>query len=409
MGLGFVGLPLAIQFWRSGLCVTGIDTDRDKLDRLRQGKSYLCDVADADIARMRSSGRFACTEDAGAAAAADAILVCVPTPLREDGEPDLRFILQACASLQPHVRPGQLVVLESSTFPGTTDEWVVPILEATGMKADVDFYVAYSPERMDPGSHVQLARIPKLVGGVGPASLRKAVALYAQAFTTVVPVSSARVAEMAKLLENTQRFLNISLMNELAMVCHRAGIDVWEVIRAAATKPYGFSVYLPGPGAGGHCIPVDPVYLEWFAAQQGLPLRAVRWAREVNARMPRYVAERAWAAANKDMPRVLLCGVTYKRDVNDTRESAALRVMEELLRMGAKVAYTDPYVPHVVVAGRRFESVALTEDVVQAHDIVVILTDHACIDYRWLADQSRLVLDTRGVYQGADHPRVVRL
>ncbi|WP_029419968.1 nucleotide sugar dehydrogenase [Alicyclobacillus macrosporangiidus] len=399
VGQGFVGLPLAVAFASSGVHVVGIDIDARKVQELNAGKSPIADVPDQSLQSLLWAGRISFTTDIGRIAGADAVLICVPTPLNDRGAPDLTYILEAAKSISRHLSKGQLIVLESSTFPGTTEEILIPILETYGMRAGEDFYVAYSPERINPGETFDLRRIPKVVGGVTQASLERAVDLYRLVFEQVVPTSSTRVAEFTKLLENTQRFINISMMNQLAVLCHQTGLDLWEAIAAAATKPYGFVPYYPGPGVGGHCIPVDPMYLKWYADRSRCTLDLVDAANKINHFMPAFVAERIVSLSDVEQPRVLIVGVTYKRDVNDTRESASLRVLEELAQRSATTAYHDPLVPEIRVCGQEQRSTPLTAQTVSSFDVVAILTDHSNVDYELIQKHARNVLDCRGVYK----------
>ena len=399
MGQGFVGLPLAVAFANSGVQVMGIDIDEHKVRMLNAGKSPIADVSDQVLQSLLGDEQISFSTDVEQIAGADAVLICVPTPLNDRGAPDLTCILEAAKSISKHLSEGQLIILESSTFPGTTEEILVPILETYGMRAGEDFYVAYSPERINPGEKFELRRIPKIVGGVTEASLERALDLYRLVFDQVVPVSSTRVAEFTKILENTQRFINISMMNELAVLCHQTRLDLWEAIAAAATKPYGFVPYYPGPGVGGHCIPVDPLYLKWYADQSRCTLDLVDVANKVNHFMPKFVAERIVSLSGVEQPRVLIVGVTYKRDVNDTRESASLRVLEELAQRSATTAYHDPLVPEIRVCGQVQRSTPLTAQTVASCDVVAILTDHSNVDYELIQRHARNVLDCRGIYK----------
>jgi UDP-N-acetyl-D-glucosamine dehydrogenase len=410
IGLGYVGLPLAIEFARAGFHVVGYDVDRAKVDELNAGSSYIPDVPSAHVAEAVQAGTFRATTDGAELADVDIIDICVPTPLRKTRDPDLSYVVKAVETTASVLRKGQLVILESTTYPGTTDEVVQPALEAKGLKVGEDFYLAFSPERVDPGNPTHNTKnIPKVVGGTGEASTKVAVAFYRQVIDTVVPVSSTRVAEMVKLLENTFRAVNIGLVNELALMCHRMDIDVWEVIDAAKTKPFGFMPFYPGPGLGGHCIPIDPYYLSWKARQSGFEARFIELAGNVNGAMPEYVVERAAQALNTvrksvNGSRVHVFGVAYKRDVNDMRESPALDVIELLLRRGAQVSYTDPYVPTLDHGNLKLESVS--EDAAAKNcDCALIITDHKVFDYSKIAKQFPLIVDTRNALKGmqGDH------
>src|SRR5471030_3139033 len=363
IGLGYVCLPLAVEFARAGYDVTGFDVDASKVAEINAGRTYIPDVAADEMAEVVAAGRLRATTDATRLADMDVADICVPTPLRKTKDPDLSYVVQSLEGVAAALKPGQLVILESTTYPGTTDEVALPMLEARGLKADRDLFLAFSPERVDPGNPTYLTRnIPKIVGGHGPASTEAATLLYAQVVATVVPVTSTRVAEMVKLLENTFRAVNIGLVNEFAQMCHTLDVDVWEVIEAAKTKPFGFMPFYPGPGLGGHCIPIDPYYLSWKARQNGFECRFIELAGQVNASMPEYVVERVAEALNTTKKaingsRVHVLGVAYKRDVNDMRESPALDVIELLHRRGAELSYTDPHVPTLEHGGLSLKSI----------------------------------------------------
>ncbi|MBY0522446.1 MAG: nucleotide sugar dehydrogenase [Gemmataceae bacterium] len=404
VGLGYVGLPLAETFAAAGYPVIGFDIDEAKVEHLRAGRSYIGHIPSSRVAELVHSGRFEATADPDRFADADAVIICVPTPLTEAREPDLSFITGTAKTLCPHLRPGQLVVLESTTYPGTTDEVLRPLLEAGGLRAGRDFFLAYSPEREDPGNATYSTRtIPKVVGGIDEPSGRLAVALYEPVVSGVVPVSSTQVAEACKILENTYRCVNIALVNELKEVFHRMGIDIWEVIAAAKTKPFGFQAFYPGPGLGGHCIPIDPFYLTWAARRFGIHTRFIELAGEVNTAMPERVVERVAEALNdRGKPvkgsRVCVFGVAYKRDVDDVRESPALEIMELLRARGAEVSYNDPHVPMLPSVRRRcprLRSQELTEEFVAGLDCALIVTDHAAYDFPWLVRTADLIVDTR--------------
>jgi UDP-N-acetyl-D-glucosamine dehydrogenase len=415
IGLGYVGLPLAVEFARAGFDVTGFDVDRSKTDQICSGKSYIPDVPESDLAAVVRGGKLRATSDMAALGTMDAIDICVPTPLRKTKDPDLSYVVLAVEAVASTLKPGQLVILESTTYPGTTDEVVQPMLEAKGLRADVDFLLAFSPERVDPGNQQYTTRtIPKIVGGVGPASTEAARALYGATVDQVVPVSSTRVAEMVKLLENTFRAVNIGLVNEIALMCRKMDIDVWEVIDAAKTKPFGFMPFYPGPGLGGHCIPIDPFYLSWKARQNGFECRFIELAGHINASMPHYVVERIGNALNSvrkpiNGSRVHLFGVAYKRDVNDMRESPALDVLEELSRRGAALTYSDPFVPEVAYDGRTLHSVEAGAALAGRPDCAVICTDHSVFDYRAIVTSGILVVDTRNALKSYDAPTIFRL
>ena len=405
IGLGYVGLPLALTLGGArGVSVLGIDVDPAKPAALAEGRSYLRTVDGEAVARAVRERRLEASVELARVRECDAVIVCVPTPLSPQREPDLSFVEETARAIAPHLRRGQLVVLESTTYPGTTEEVLQPILEAgSGLAAGRDFHLAFSPERADPGSDVPARTIPKVVGGATPRCLEAALALYGRAFDAVVPVSSTRVAELSKLLENVYRSVNIALVNELKVLCERMGLDVWEVIAAAATKPFGFMRFEPGPGLGGHCIPIDPFYLAWKARQYGLPTRFIELAGEINAAMPQHVVQRTMDALNErglalKGARVLVLGIAYKRDVDDVRESPAVRIIELLQEKGALVVYHDPYVPRVPrMRQHRLDmvSVPLTDAALENCDVVVIATDHGCIDYARIVARAPLVVDTR--------------
>jgi UDP-N-acetyl-D-glucosamine dehydrogenase len=409
VGLGYVGLPLALTFSGRGFSALGVDVDAEKARAIAEGRSYIKHVAGTAVAEAVRAGRLSATTELAGVAACDAAIVCVPTPLTREREPDLSFVISTGEALAPWLRPGQLVALESTTWPGTTEEVLLPILErGSGLTAGKDFFLAFSPEREDPGSGVDTRSIPKIVGGYTPACLEAALAVYGAAFERVVPVSSTRVAEMSKLLENVFRGVNIALVNELKMLCHRMGLDVNEVIDAASTKPFGFMPFQPGPGLGGHCIPIDPFYLTWKARQYEFQTRFIELAGEINVEMPRYVVQRAMEALNargKAMSgaKVLVLGIAYKKDVDDMRESPAVRIIELMQERGALVVYHDPYVPRVPrMRQHRLDmvSVPLTDEALESADAVVIATDHSCVDYARVAERARLVVDARNACRG---------
>jgi UDP-N-acetyl-D-glucosamine dehydrogenase len=418
VGLGYVGLPLAVEFARAGLRTTGIDVDERKVLAVNQGTSYIPDVPAGDVARLVASGRLDATTDFAAVAHLDTVNICVPTPLRKTKDPDMSYIVSAVEQIAKYLHPGMLIILESTTYPGTTAELVKPMLEAGGLKAGTDFHLAFSPERVDPGNPTFNTRnVPKVVGGLGRDSTDLAAALYGTAIQTIVPVSSPETAEMVKLLENTFRMVNIGLVNEIALMCDRLGIDVWEVVTAAATKPFGFMPFYPGPGLGGHCIPIDPFYLSWKAKQSGFEPRFIELAGQVNAAMPHFVVDKIADALNHHRKPVngslvLVLGLTYKRDIDDIRESPSLDVMTLLHERGARVRYADPYVPVLAARAWRggFELHAdpLTPAVVAAADCVAVLTEHRTVDYNLVIESARLVVDTRNAVPGR-HPHVFKV
>ena len=414
IGLGYVGLPLAIEIGHAGFPVVGLDADDDKVGRVLAKDSYIPDVASADVADLVDRKLLSATTDNAAVARAELISICVPTPLRKTKDPDLSYILKATDAIARHLQPGSLIILESTTYPGTTEEAILPALEKTGLRVGEDFFLCFSPERVDPGNtEYPTRKIPKVIGGSTPLCTELAVAYYSKVVDTVVPVHSTRVAEMVKLLENTFRMINIGLANEMAVMCDRMGIDVWEVIDAAATKPFGFMPFYPGPGLGGHCIPVDPHYLSWKAKQIGYSPRFIELASDINRQMPEFVVEKTQSALNDRTrsvkgSKIHIVGVAYKRDVADIRESPAIDIMALLERMGAQVAYSDPYAPEITVESTRYESQSLYESAASA-DCVVIVTDHSQVDYRRLVDVSPLVVDSRNATRGIDSEKIVRL
>jgi UDP-N-acetyl-D-glucosamine dehydrogenase len=415
IGLGYVGLPLAVEFARAGFTVTGFDVDARKVDEVNAGRSYIPDVNEGDLAEHVRAGRLDATTDMSKLAAMDAIDIAVPTPLRKTKDPDLSYVVMAVEAVAATIRRGQLVILESTTYPGTTDEVVQPMLEAKGLAADVDFFLAFSPERVDPGNPQFVTRnIPKIVGGVGEASTTLAAALYGASVDRVVPVSSTRVAEMVKLLENTFRAVNIGLVNELAQMCHKMDIDVWEVIEAAKTKPFGFMPFYPGPGLGGHCIPIDPYYLSWKARESGFECRFIELAGQVNSAMPAFVVERIIDALNDirkpvNGSRIHIYGVAYKRDVGDMRESPALDVIELLARRGAEISYSDPWVPVLKEGAHLFEAIAEADALRRRPDCIVVCTDHSAFDWKALVDSGVMIVDTRDALRKFAAPNIVRL
>jgi UDP-N-acetyl-D-glucosamine dehydrogenase len=419
IGLGYVGVPLARAFIRAGFAVVGYDLHPAKIDRLRAGLSYLKHVPADDVAMMLASG-FEATSDPARLADVDAVLICVPTPLTENQDPDLQWVTRAVQSCAEHLRPGQLIVLESTTYPGTTRQVVLPILEANGLRVGRDFFVAYSPEREDPGNaHFATERIPKVIGAIEPRSQAVAEVLYQAVFRQIVPVSSAEAAEATKLLENTYRAVNIALVNELKVVYGRMGIDVWEVIEAARTKPFGFQAFEPGPGFGGHCIPIDPFYLSWSARRCGTAARFIELAGEVNAAMPDHVVASIGDALNRrgkplNGSQVALIGVAYKRNVEDCRESPGVTLLERLHEHGARTTFHDPFVPELTLGRgrtrRTFTGQPLTAEYLGQQDCIVIVTDHSGLDWSWIVDHSDLVVDTRNATRGvtSNRDRIVK-
>ena len=415
IGLGYVGLPLAVEFAQAGFRVTGIDVDERRVKQLRAGESYIQDVAGADVRALTRAGTLEATTDFSVLRQADAVNVCVPTPLSKQRDPDVSYIVAASEQVAKYLHRGQLVILESTTYPGTTDELILPLLQRDGMKVGRDFFLAFSPERVDPGNpRFNTRNIPKVVGGVTPECTRVAVTLYRQRLEHVVPVSSPQVAEMVKLLENTFRSVNIGLVNELALLCSRLKIDVWEVIEAAATKPFGFMPFYPGPGLGGHCIPIDPFYLSWKARASGFETRFIELAGYINGQMPHHVVDLAARALNDHGKavrgsRVLVLGVAYKADIDDTRESPSLDIMQTLLERGARVDYSDPFVRSLTFAGRTLSSVPLTPAQLKRFDCVVIATAHSAFPYDDVVRHARTIVDTRNALKNQKLAKIFRL
>jgi UDP-N-acetyl-D-glucosamine dehydrogenase len=414
IGLGYVGLPLSVEFARAGFTVTGLDLSREKVDGVNRGQSHIKDVPSERLAELVIAERLRASRDFAHLAAADAVVICVPTPLSKTKDPDLSMVVEAARSIAAHLRAGQLVVLESTTYPGTTEELILPLLTEKGFKVGQDFFLAFSPERVDPGNaRFHTRNTPKIIGGVTSACTEVAQALYAQAIDTVIPVSSTRAAEMVKLLENTFRSVNIGLVNEVALMCARLRVDVWEVIDAAATKPFGFMPFYPGPGLGGHCIPIDPLYLSWKLKTLNYRARFIELAGEINSEMPEYVCSRVAEALNHKErsvkgSRILLLGVTYKRDVDDVRESPALDILRILESRGGRVGYNDPHVPELNWEGTTLRSQDLLSAVKDA-DIVVVTTDHSSYPWARIVEAASLVLDTRNATRGIVSDKVLRI
>lgn len=418
VGIGYVGLPLAVVFAEAGFNVIGIDPDEGKVNALNRGVSYILDVETERLQNLVEAGKLTASTDYADLAEVDAVSICVPTPLRKTGDPDLSFIASASKSLAPYLHEGMVIVLESSTYPGTTREMILPDMEAvSGLSVCEDFFLAFSPERVDPGREDWTTiNTPKVIGGITPECGEVAAAWYAQALDTVVPVSTCEVAEMAKLLENTFRMINIGLVNELAIMCDRLNVDVWEVIDAAATKPFGFMKFTPGPGLGGHCIPIDPLYLSWKLRSLNYNARFIELASEINTGMPRYTLGKIQDALNKmkkavNGSRVLILGVAYKPDIDDLRESPALDVIHLLQEKGGDVVYHDPYIPRVNHDNLSLESVSDLMAAVKSADCVAIITNHSDYDYPAILDAAKMVVDTRNALGalGKNNPKVVRL
>jgi UDP-N-acetyl-D-glucosamine dehydrogenase len=413
VGLGYVGLPLAVEFAKAGFSVTGIDVNPAKAERVNAGDSYVGDIPSAVLLPLVQNGKIRATTNFDAVRDLDTVNICVPTPLRKTKDPDMSYIVSACQEIVRNFHAGMLVILESTTYPGTTDEVLLPMLEKSGLRAGQDFFLCFSPERVDPGNpKYQTANIPKVVGGATPACTEMGRLFYSQALEKVVPVSSTQVAEMVKLLENTFRMINIGLVNEIALMCDRMGINVWEVIEAAATKPFGFMPFYPGPGLGGHCIPIDPFYLSWKTKQAGIEARFIELAGYINGQMPQFVADKVQNALNDagkpvKGSQVHVLGVAYKKDIDDLRESPALDVMLLLKRRGARLSYSDPHVPRLRLDDIELDS--QPESMAAQADCAVIVTDHSAFDYRRIAAGARLIVDTRNALKGINGAHIVRL
>lgn len=417
IGLGYVGLPLAMEFVRSGYRAIGFDIDKEKIEKLSSGESYIKHISEERVSQTLRSGLFEATSDFSRLKEVDAVSICVPTPLDEHRMPDLSFVIDSARVVSKNMKQGVLVILESTTYPGTTREVLLPILEEGGRVLDEDFYLAFSPEREDPGNKQYNTRnIPKVVGGVSAASTKDAVELYKTIFDSVVEVSTADIAEATKLLENTYRSVNIALANELKVIFDKMGIDVWEVIEAAKTKPFGYSPFYPGPGLGGHCIPIDPFYLSWRAKEFGINTRFIELAGEINTAMPEYVIERTIDALNRYKKplrgsNVLVVGIAYKEDIDDARESPGIRILELLIEWGANVSYYDPYIPEI--SGFRqtdimMKSVDLTKEILSRQDAVIIATAHSSINYQELLESSSLIIDTRNAFSSIKSDKIVK-
>ena len=415
IGLGYVGLPLAVEMAREGFHVTGIDLIKEKVNSINAGISYIPDISSETVASFIADGKLRATQSLSAVGDLDTINICVPTPLRKNKDPELSYVIAAVEVIRNHIRPGQLVILESTTYPGTSREVVLPILEESGLRAGTDFFLAYSPERVDPGNSTYNTRnIPKVVGGVTPHCAEMAVLFYRQFIDNVFSVSSTDCAEMVKLLENTFRSVNIALANEMALACHSFGINVWEVIEAAKSKPFGFMPFYPGPGLGGHCIPVDPYYLTWKARMKGCEPRLIELAGHINSQMPAFVIRGISDALNGKRKclngaNILALGVAYKRDTNDVRESPALQILMGLDEKGASIHFTDPFIPMVQINDKTLKSVELTPSVLQSMDLIAILTDHSAFDYAMVAEFSPLIFDTRNAVKDTSRGNIALL
>jgi len=414
VGLGYVGLPLATEFAKAGFAVTGIDVQESKVAGLNRGESHVQDVPSSEIAKLIGEKRFRATSDFSVVRELDTINICVPTPLRKTKDPDMSFIVSAVEEIAKHFHPGLLVTLESTTYPGTTDELLLPTFEKLGYKPGRDFFLCFSPERVDPGNPIyQTYNTPKVVGGITPACTEMGTLFFSKALEKVVPVSNTRVAEMVKLLENTFRMINIGLVNEMALMCDGMGIDVWEIIDAAATKPFGFMPFYPGPGLGGHCIPIDPFYLSWKTKQSGIEARFIDLAGYINGSMPHFVVDKIQTALNNHRKpvngaRIHVAGVAYKRNIDDMRESPALDVILLLKKRGALISYSDPFVPKLRLDGITLDAESLLESAAKA-DCVVIVTDHSSFDYKGLLSSAKLIVDTRNAMKAFASDKIVRL
>ncbi|MDQ0227989.1 nucleotide sugar dehydrogenase [Metabacillus niabensis] len=398
IGLGFVGLPLACVFATKGFNVIGIDVDANKIASLNEGKSYITDVSDDMLKEVMETKRFSVTINPDEMKQVNAIIICVPTPVNSDKSPKLDYVTSAAEEIAKRLQPGQLVVLESSTFPGTTRDIVKPILEQNGLKAGIDFNLAYSPERVDPGNDkYPIDSIPKVVGGISEKCKQAIQDLYAKVYQTIVPVSSTEAAEVTKLLENTYRFINISFVNEMAILCDELGVNLWEVIEAASTKPYGYHPFYPGPGISGHCIPVDPLYLQYVFEQKGITSRFIQLSDDMNKEIVEFIVQRTLELAGKEKPSIFIYGLTYKKDVADIRDSRAVDIFKQLISSGAQVEYHDPLVPEVKINNEFRRSITLDKHVLESADIVLILTDHSMIPIDFIVQHAKAIYDTRAV------------
>lgn len=410
IGLGYVGLPLAVELAKAGFHVTGIDTDSDRVHNVKNAIPYILDVDSKDVKRLVKEASLVATTDFRRLGHVDVIIICVPTPLKRKYQPNISYIKQAVTQIKQHLRKGQLVILESTTYPGTTDEVILPMLESTGLKCGIDFFLVFSPERIDPGNEkFPLNKIPKVVGGVTQESAHLFKLLYENIIERVVTVSSPRAAETVKLLENTFRLINIGLVNELAMLCHTMNMDVWEIIDAAKTKPFGFMPFYPGPGVGGHCIPKDPLYLYWKAKLHGFKSRFIKLASDLNSSMPAYVVNRLHALKPLPGAKILVLGVTYKKDVKDLRKSPPLEIIDLLKKNKADVFYADPLIPYLKFGHFNVKATPLTSKALSAMDCAVVVTDHTSFDYDFILKHSKRIFDTRNAYKGNKSDKIIRL
>ena len=415
VGLGYVGLPLAIEFAKKGFYVFGIDVDKDRINHIKNKESYITDVKQEELRKVLSSNRFSAFGDFKVLKEADVIIICVPTPLKKKYHPDISYIKQAVRSISKNIKKGSLVILESTTYPGTTEEVILPMLEQNNLKHNKDFFLSFSPERIDPGNEAYpVNKIPKVVGGISKEATDLAASVYQNIIDKVVPVSSARVAETTKLLENTFRLVNIGLIDELSMMAHKMNIDIWEVIEAAKTKPFGFMPFYPGPGVGGHCIPKDPLYLYWKAKHFGFRSRFIKLASDIITYMPEYIVQRLeYALKEKNIKlkkaKILVIGVTYKKDIKDLRKSPSLDIIDILQKREVKVSYYDPLIPYLKLNHINLRSIDLSGAVLKKFDCVVIATDHSSLDYSRILKNSRLILDARNAYRGINSNKVKKL
>lgn len=415
IGLGYVGLPLAVEFARKGFNVSGIEIDKDRLRHIKEKKSYITDISTEELRKVLATGRFSAVAEFSALKQADIIIICVPTPLKRKYQPNISYIKDAVHGISNNLKKGTLVILESTTYPGTTDEVILPILEKSGLKHGIDFWLCFSPERIDPANEkFPLRKIPKVVGGIDSDATELGVLVYKNIVKKTVPVSSSRVAETVKLLENTFRIVNIGLIDELAMMAHKMGIDIWEVVDAAKTKPFGFMPFYPGPGVGGHCIPKDPLYLYWRAKHFGFKSRFIKLASDITSSMPEYTVERVSGILSKSgiklsKSKILIIGATYKKDVKDLRKSPALDIIEILQRSGSDVSYHDPIIPYLKFNHTNLKSEPLKKENLKKYDCIIIATDHSCVDYNLILNNARFIFDTRNVYKGAESDKIFRL
>lgn len=415
IGMGYVGLPLAVEIAGAGFHVIGIDIDKDKVGMINHGESYIPDVSSSSVKGLVERGLFSASTDFSVIQELDVVSICVPTPLSETREPDISYVRSSAVEVAKYIKPGQLIILESTTYPGTTEEIVLPILEESGLTVGKDFNLAFSPERVDPGNkQYGIQNTPKVVGGTTAACTEHVKQFYSQFVQTVVPVSSTRAAETTKLLENIFRCVNIALVNELMLLCDRMDINIWEVIEAASTKPFGYMTFMPGPGLGGHCIPIDPFYLSWKARQYDFSTEFIELAGKTNENIPYYVVSKISEALNSHEKsikgsKILILGLAYKKDIGDTRESPALKIISRLEKLGAHIAYHDPYVDEQIINRNIYKSIPLTADIISGSDCIVVVTDHSVVDYQLVADNAKLVVDTRNKMKSFTGNHIVRI